>query len=72
MREMKDDSMAIVRTVGANLDLIWFRKLVVDFSVLWQHGERRRLPTLWRLGFEEKLGFLMGEMKMMTCHHLVG
>ena len=36
------------------------------------HDERRRLPAWWRLGFEEKLGFFMEEMKMMTWHHLVG
>jgi len=30
------------------------------------------LPTWWRLGFEEKLGFLMREMKMMTWQCMVG
>jgi len=64
--------MVIVRTTGANLDLLWFRNLVLDSSLLRRHGERRRLPAWWQLGFEEKLGFLMGEMKMMMWHHLVG
>jgi len=42
MREMEDDSMVIVRTTGANLDLLWFRNLVLDSSFLRRHGWSRR------------------------------
>ncbi|QCD94114.1 hypothetical protein DEO72_LG5g2193 [Vigna unguiculata] len=50
------------------------------FSRKWRSCGGRRLtvadlwwlPAWWRLGFEEKLGFLMGEMKMMMWQCMVG